>query len=187
MRQTIRELVSDILPFDDVESQHQANVLAWLDSGEQIFRTAKPATPAKHLVSYCLLVDSETDHALLVDHRDAQRWLPTGGHVEPNEHPAVAAQREIAEELQIKPPFHSSIGEVPVFVTVTDTGGLCESHTDVSLWFVFEGSVWDELSPDDREFADARWWPFDDIAPGLSTRFDPHLPRLVKKLRSNGL
>lgn len=32
------------------------------------------------------LVASDTQ-VLLVDHKNAQLWLPTGGHVEPGEHP----------------------------------------------------------------------------------------------------
>ena len=40
------------------------------------------ATPPKHLVSSFALVDH--DHIILVDHKYAERWLPTGGHVEPS-------------------------------------------------------------------------------------------------------
>ncbi|HET6833936.1 MAG TPA: hypothetical protein VFH30_08700 [Acidimicrobiales bacterium] len=54
-------------------------------SGAPIWRTAKPATPPKHLVAYFVLVDSAAHSCLLVDHRLADLWLPTGGHVEPGE------------------------------------------------------------------------------------------------------
>ena len=183
MRDAIRDLVDALRPLDRLEAEHREDVLSWLDSGADIFRTAKPATPPKHLVSYCLVVDRECEHALLVDHRDAQRWLPAGGHIEPGEHPVDAARREIIEELRISPPFHRSVGETPLFVTVTETGGRSQSHTDVSLWFVFEARRDTVLSADDDEFVDARWWAMNDIRPADGVRFDPHLPRFVEKLR----
>ncbi len=182
MREAIRDLVDAISPVDELEAEHRQDVLSWLESDAGIFRTAKPATPPKHLVSYCVVVDRSGEHALLVDHRDAQRWLPAGGHVEPGEHPVDTARREIDEELRISPPFHRSVGEVPLFVTVTKTGGRSQSHTDVSLWFVFEASRDTKLSADEGEFAGVRWWAATDISPAEGVRFDPHLPRFVDKL-----
>jgi hypothetical protein len=67
-------------------------------------------------------------------------------------------------------------------VTVTRTAGISASHTDVSLWFAFDGSTETSLSPDAGEFVDTRWWGFDDIVHTAGTRFDPHLPRFVEKL-----
>ncbi len=183
MRRTVRALIAEIDPLDAIEAEHRADALAWIDSDVEVFRLAKPATPPKHLVSYCLLVDCDTEQILLVDHRDAQRWLPTGGHIEPGEHPAAAAGRELTEELGIEPNFLPGLGRAPLFITVTETAGLSERHTDVSLWFVFEGSVDQTLSPDEREFAGVRWWPFDRIGQEADTAFDPHLARFVQKLR----
>lgn len=182
MRETIRSVVEAITPLDGEESAHRDRVLDWIDSGAEIIRTAKPATPPMHLVSYCVLVDGEGGRALLVDHRDAHRWLPTGGHVEHGEHPADTAQREMLEELGIEPEFHPLVGRNPLMVTVTETAGLSARHTDVSLWFAFDGSGADRLSPDAGEFVGAQWWDFGDIEHGIDTRFDPHLPRFIAKL-----
>lgn len=191
-RGVVRSLVADLDPFDDVEADHRMTTLAWLDSGAPIHRTAKPATPPMHLVSYCLLVDPTARSALLVDHRDAERWLPTGGHVEVDEHPAVAARREMMEELSIDPPFHPRTGSAPLFLTVTETEGRSAPHTDVSLWFVFVGTEGQQVEPDPGEFAGVRWWSFDQVttddavsSEGASTtniRFDNHLNRFLAKL-----
>ena len=184
MRGSTRDMVARVDPLDEVETHHRADILGWIDSGEEIFRAAKPATPPKHLVSYCVLVDTNRRAVLLVDHRDAQLWLPTGGHVDPGEHPAAAARREIAEELAIHPEFHPRTGEDPVLVTVTETGGLSAGHTDVSLWFAFDGSMGQPVRPDAVEFVEARWWPFAEVVHGPETRFDPHLPRFLEKLET---
>lgn len=175
-------MVDEIQPLDLLEADHRDDVLVWIDSGVEIFRTAKPATPPKHLVSYCILVDSEAHQVLLVDHRDAGLWLPTGGHVDLAEHPGDAARREIQEELGIRPAFHAATGDLPV--TVTQTAGVSTSHTDVSLWFAFEGSTTEVLSPDPGEFVAARWWGFGEVVHGPGSRLDPHLPRFVDKLVS---
>ncbi len=73
--------------------------MAWIASGVQIFRTAKPDVPPKHLVAYFALVDPAPRSMLLVDHRNAGLWLPTGGHVEPDEDLAATVTREAREEL----------------------------------------------------------------------------------------
>lgn len=184
VREEIRSLVDGIVPCDHTEAEHRRDVLEWLDHGGEICRTAKPATPPKHLVAYSVLVDTILDQVLLVDHRDAERWLPTGGHVEVGEHPADTASREILEELGLRPRFHPVMGATPLMVTVTRTRGRSEPHTDVSLWFVFDGSSDVQLTPDETEFLDAKWWRFDDVRAGDPVGFDPHLPRFIAKFQA---
>ena len=97
MRAIIREEIERIEPLDALEQATKINVLAWIDSDAEICRIAKPAIPPKHLISYFALVDG--DHILLVDHINAELWLPTGGHVEVGEHPRTTALREAKEKL----------------------------------------------------------------------------------------
>jgi len=74
--QILREILT-ITPHDQVERDHLDAAVAWVRSGAELFRLVKPDTPSKHLVSYFALVDN--GHILLVDHRNAQLWLPAGG------------------------------------------------------------------------------------------------------------
>jgi 8-oxo-dGTP pyrophosphatase MutT (NUDIX family) len=171
-----------IVPGDDTERSHRADALAWVRSDAPVCRVAKPATPPKHLVSYVFLVDPHVRACLLVDHRLAQLWLPTGGHVDPGEHPASTATREAREELGIDPPPLEGLPSNPLFVTVTTTVGLDAGHVDVSLWYVCRGDATSPIHPDPREFASARWWDLDALATADPARFDPHLPRFVAKL-----
>ena len=180
-RSAIRAVIAAIEPFDEVEATHRIEALAWVDGGAPLHRLAKPATPPEHLVSYSLLLDVERQMALLVDHRLAGLWLPTGGHVEPGEEPVDTARRELEEELGVRPPFHPVSGSRPFFITRTRTRGQGE-HTDVSLWYLFAGSSDEAITADPDEFIDAAWWPLANVVHGPSTRFDPHLPRLVSKL-----
>lgn len=178
----VRSLVAKLTPADVVEAEHRREALAWLDSTQDIFRRIAPRTPSPHLVSYFLLTDHVQGRVLLVDHRKAGLWLPSGGHVEPGEHPATTVRREVQEELGIPAVFSPVTGELPMFVTVTETAPRAHRHTDVSLWFVLSSGVNQAIKPDLREFRKVRWWSRDDIRQADPALFDPHLNRMLAKL-----
>lgn len=178
LRQEIQTLVQEIVPLDALERDHRAYALQWLESGAEIFRTAKPATPDPHLVTYFLLVDEAAGKVLLVDHKKAQLWLPTGGHVEPDEHPQETIRRELQEELQVEPEF---LQNAPLFLTVTKTQGSVAEHTDITLWYVLRGSWEQDLEYDREEFQAIRWFSLDALP---LDRTDPHLRRFMQKLQT---
>jgi len=173
----VHALITAIQPADELEAGHRRSALSWLSATDDVFRRSKPAEPPQHLVSYVVPVDPDDGALLLVAHRNAGLWLPPGGHVEPDEHPAVTATRELAEELGV-------VADVtgPAFLTVTRTVGLDSGHTDVSLWFTVPISRSTPLTPDDGEFAGLRWWTRADLAAADPAGFDPHLGRFVAKL-----
>lgn len=167
-------MVAHIPPLDEIESKHIAFSIAWIDSGAELCRVAKPATPDPHLVSYFVLVDG--GDLLLVDHFNAELWLPTGGHVEPNESPRETVVREVSEELGIEAEF---LHPDPIFVTVSQTVGKTSGHTDVSLWFVLRGCRRSTFSFDASEFHSVRWFHKTEVP---HERTDPHLQRFRKKI-----
>src|SRR5688572_26781160 len=174
MRKVIRDEVALIEPFDRLERAHCEDALAWIDSGVELCRLEKPATPPKHLVSYFVLVDH--DYVLLVDHKNAQLWLPSGGHVEPGEHPRATVARELREELGLE---LADASGAPLMLTSTETVGTTAGHTDVSLWYVIDADRGVSLTFDAQEFHSVRWFHFSE-AP--VTRSDPHLGRFLGKL-----
>ena len=176
LKQQIHRDIQNIKPVDNLESIHINDALAWVNSGEEIFRIAKPATPPKHLVSYFALVDG--DYILLVDHKKAELWLPSGGHVEPNESPKTTVEREIIEELNIKADF---IINEPLMVTVTQTVGNTLKHTDVSLWYVVKGDKTQPIKYDEGEFQGVKWFHFDEIP---FEKSEPHMKRFIQKLKN---
>lgn len=176
VREEILHLVSKIDPLDAIERQHIDFVVQWIGSGANICRTAKPATPPTHLVAYCVIVSPEHSKMLLVDHKKALAWLPSGGHVEPDEHPKETVVRETKEELNIEACF---LYEEPLFVTVTETVGDETQHTDVSLWYLLKWHPDDPLTYDQEEFHQIRWFGMDELP---FERSDPHLGRFIKKM-----
>ncbi len=175
MNHRVRSELMQIQPLDALEEAHLNDAIAWIDSGAPLFRLEKPATPPKHLVSYFAVVDNA--HILLVDHKNAQLWLPSGGHVEPDEDPRFTVVREVKEELGLNVALEA-IGP-PIMVTVTETVGLTSGHTDVSLWYVVRGDREAAIDFDKGEFNEVRWFPFA-LVP--LHRSEPHLKRFLAKL-----
>jgi 8-oxo-dGTP diphosphatase len=177
IRFQIRQLISSMIALDKLEQDHINFVLHWIDSGCEIFRTQKPATPNTHLVSYFVIASPEIDRVLLVDHKKAELWLPPGGHVEPNENPKETVTREAKEELGIEADF---LLDGPLFLTVTETVGNVAKHTDVSLWYVLKGHPDLSLDFDPEEFNQISWFQINEIPYQKS---DPHMRRFIEKLK----
>ena len=181
IRSEIKSITSQIQPLDKEEAEHIAFVEKWIDSGAEIFRIAKPATPDPHLVAYFLLIDQDEQRLLLVEHKKANLWLPAGGHVEFNEHPKETVSREILEELGVQADF---LSEKPFFLTVTKTTGDKGKHTDVSLWYILRSSMRTPFQYDEREFHGIQWFTPCEIPVHQS---DPHMSRCVQKLILHGM
>lgn len=184
MKQDIRDEIAGIVPFDALEKEHLTDALQWIDSGANIFRIAKPDKPPKHLVSYFVLIDPEQRSLLLGDHILAQLWLPSGGHVQLNEHPKETVIREAQEELGQRAVFLRN-NQKPFFVTVNQTVGLSAGHTDVSLWYLLRGNIHEPISFERREFNDMTWFTFEEILASHPAIFDRHMHRFIQKLASH--
>lgn len=177
MNTEIYDIIAAIKPYDYLENQHIIDTLSWVKSGASIFRIQKPDVPSKHLVAYFVLWDERARKILLVDHKQAGLWLPTGGHVEIDENPKETVRRECREELNCLAEFYF---EDPIFLTSTVTVGLTAGHTDVSLWYVLKGDHTQPYEFDYNEFNDIRWFGLDEIPYGHS---DPHMKRFINKLQ----
>ncbi len=179
MRHTVLSELQGIEPLDALEQTHLLDARSWVNSGAPLCRVAKPSTPPKHLVAYFALVDQS--HILLVDHKNAQLWLPPGGHVEPGESPRLTVVRELHEELGVCMALQD-VG-APLMVTVTQTVGLTAGHTDVSLWYLVYSARDTAFVFDAGEFNAVRWFAFDDVPLG---RCEPHLQRFLAKIARTG-
>jgi 8-oxo-dGTP diphosphatase len=183
----VAAVVGAIRPGDPLERQHRDDTLAWLLSTDDVFYRTPPRTPPKHLAAYAAFQDEADGSILLVDHRRSGLWLPAGGHVEPGEDPADAAEREAAEELGADATFLDP-SRAPVFLTATETVGPPERrHVDVSLWYLLRGSRQDLLTPDPVELAGFRWWTPQELVAADPGLFDPHLGRFLAKARHGNL
>lgn len=182
MTETIRPIIEQIEPFDEIENEHIRDVLAWIDSGAELYRISKPDNPPKHLVSYFLLFDEHNQSVMLIDHIKSGLWLPSGGHVEPGEHPRTTVTREADEELQIAASFNTPFKDNPLFVTVARTVGHGQ-HTDVSLWYIIAGNQDEQLNYDKGEMNGYKWQKLDEVLATNIRQLDPCMHRFVRKMQ----
>jgi 8-oxo-dGTP pyrophosphatase MutT (NUDIX family) len=184
LRVVISGLVAGVRPVDAQETADQAAIGDWIESGLPLFRTAAPATPPKHLVSYVVPLDAAGRSVLLGDHVKSGLWLPPGGHVEAGEDPRGTVERETLEELGIPASFHPRVGaRAPFFLTANPTRGE-HRHVDVSMWFVLDCGRDVELHPDPREFRSVRWYNIDEQLEWPADVFDPQMTRFIRKLKA---
>ncbi|MFI0968208.1 NUDIX hydrolase [Streptomyces sp. NPDC021080] len=181
-RAHLLELVDAIEPWDNLERTHLEAAAQWIVGGASLHRVRKPDIPAMHLVSYFVALDNTRGQQLLVAHRKAGLWLPTGGHVEPDEDPWAAAVRECREELGIEATASSITGELPFFLTVTETRGP-GAHTDVSLWYLLDTDADSITSYDQGEFDAVRWLTDEQVLEESGELLDPHMHRFTHKLQ----
>ncbi|MGW6055379.1 NUDIX hydrolase [Streptomyces sp. NPDC055189] len=181
-RAHLLELVDAIEPWDDLERTHLRTAKQWLQSGAPAYRVRKPDVPAMHLVCYFVALDDSAGRQLLVAHRKAGLWLPTGGHVEPDEDPWAAVVRECSEELGIDAVASPIAGEHPFFLTVTRTRGQGQ-HTDVSLWYLLSADPNTIASFDQGEFDAIRWLTDEEVLQEQDEVLDPHMHRFTRKLQ----
>lgn len=174
----LHTMISRLLPTDALEQNHITDTCQWINSGAPLFRLQKPAIPPKHLCVYFVLVDIKKQQILLVDHRQAGLWLPSGGHVELDEHPHETVKRECLEELGVRAEF---ISPAPFFLTSTLTQGLQPGHIDVSLWYILKGDSHQEYTFDAQEFHTIRWFSFEEIP---YEKAEPHMKRFISKLKT---
>ncbi len=186
VREQIKKIIRQISPFDEIEKAHQADAIAWIDSGVEIFRIERPATPPKHLVTFTVFIDPILKKLLLLNHRKALLMLPNGGHVDKNELPFNAAIREMREEMNEEGRFLFD-SKVPLFLDQMQTVGLTAGHTDVTLWYVFERDstkpINDKSEEFTKEFDGYMWFTFKEVLNIDIEKLNPNMHRFIKKLQ----
>ncbi len=177
MRNEILSQIQNIQPWDDLEKNHIQFVTDWILSGADLCRIQKPNIPNIHLVSYFVLIDFIHMKILLGEHKKANLWLPSGGHVEPDELPLDTVKRECREELRMDPDFFSS---EPFFITVAPINEKGILHQDVSLWYLLQGDSKIPIAFCEEEYRSVQWFDIHNIP--SSNQSDPNIERFRDKL-----
>ncbi len=129
-------------------------------------------TGIRHFTASAIVFD-DAERVLLVHHNKVGQWLYPGGHIDPNEDPAQAAQREVLEETGVQtqvisdemfahpavtthaPPY--TIIEMPV------TDSKVGPHHHIDLVYVLSAVSGDLIAQLD-EVGSARWVSVADLA-----------------------
>jgi 8-oxo-dGTP pyrophosphatase MutT (NUDIX family) len=130
-------------------------------------------TGIRHFTASAIVLDGH-NRVLLVHHNKLGRWLYPGGHIDPNEDPAQAAQREVLEETGIHTQVisHSAMFTHPAVTThatpytiiemdVTDAA--VGPHRHIDLVYVLR-AVSGNLTAQLDEVRSVRWVPIEELA-----------------------
>lgn len=146
--------LSKIIPMSIDEENDVGSIIRWVKKESDIYRISPPNIPQKHLVVYFILINN--DSILLVNHKKAGGWIPTGGHVDVNESLRSTVQREAKEELFID--IDHVLFDRPIMVSSIETSSETLSHTDVIVWYAIDASFLSIQAYDQSEFYDIAWF-----------------------------
>ncbi|MFH0890120.1 MAG: NUDIX hydrolase [Candidatus Aenigmatarchaeota archaeon] len=101
---------------------------------------------------------------LLIHHRKLDKWLPPGGHINENETPDEALEREFAEELNLKIEILNKVAvasegnikkqlAVPFYVNVHSVG----DHDHCCLFYLCRPINQEQLEVNKSELKDFMW------------------------------
>ena len=99
------------------------------------------------------------DRVLLAQRADTGRWSTVSGIVEPGEHPAIAAVREVQEETGVTAEVER-LAAVSVTEPITYPNGDRTQFTDLTFRCRYVGG---EAHVADDESLDVGWFPLDDL------------------------
>jgi len=109
------------------------------------------------------------DKVLLVHHRELNKWLPVGGHVELDEDPEEAFFREVKEEcgLEIeilgeKPQIESKGTKFLYAPAFSDIHDISETHKHIGLYY-FAKAESNNVVLNKKEHTEIRWFSREDL------------------------
>jgi 8-oxo-dGTP pyrophosphatase MutT (NUDIX family) len=109
------------------------------------------------------------DKVLLIHHKQLNKWLPIGGHIELNEDPEEALFREVKEEcgLEIeviadKPAIESSGTKFLYTPAFLDIHKISETHRHVGLVYLARSKS-DKFIFNEEEHKDIKWFSSEDL------------------------
>jgi ADP-ribose pyrophosphatase YjhB (NUDIX family) len=108
----------------------------------------------------------EHGRVLLLSHAGLDEWMYPGGHVDPGEHPAAAAEREALEETGLTVAAENLVA-VTVSPMLTYANGDKAQHLEMAFACRI---VSGEAHVADSESADVRWFPLGGL-PELRDRY----------------
>jgi 8-oxo-dGTP pyrophosphatase MutT (NUDIX family) len=145
----------------------------------------------RHFCTTVYVTNRKMDKFLLIKHKKLGRWLPPGGHVDPNELPCTAGERETFEEtgvrISLKNPCPAFRGDLlqPLGMQLNVVAEGEHEHMD----FIYTAIAEDENLIENKDETDGIGWF--DVETILSESFNTFpsvriwVERIVESQREN--
>lgn len=140
-----------------------------------IYRTQ---SHVRHFTVTGYVVNKDKTKLLLINHKKLNKWLPAGGHLEENEVPHEAAEREVLEEtgitvtlLDMGDPDFELQGvvddQIPrpyaMFYQIIPKNTKDDEHIHLDMLYVFEADEAHQTNAQLDEVSDVRWWTKEEV------------------------
>lgn len=132
-----------------------------------------------HITGSAWIVDETKTHALLIHHKNLNRWLQPGGHADGDENVLGVAMREANEETGLirLAQLYNGVFDLDIHPIPERNGFPQHFHYDVR--FLFQASQHDELKISE-ESTDLKWIALTEIA--SLTQHNSSILRMIEKL-----
>lgn len=135
----LREQIAAFTPWNEQEQRDKQELLAWLDSGADIYTRR---CGAAHLTASAWVVSPDREKALMAYHNLYDSWAWLGGHADGMEDLRAVAEKEVREEsgLEELRPLDDGIFSLEI-LTVDGhekRGRYVCSHLHLNVTYLFE-------------------------------------------------
>ncbi len=122
--------------------------------------------PTTHFCSYFFPYRLSDKKVFLVAHKKSGLWLSPGGHIDPGETPAAAAEREMREELGIERRLTEEKPQLLTITYITRDVRACTVHFDIWYFVPMDGVTL--TTEKEGEFDNARWFTIKEAGEALT-------------------
>jgi 8-oxo-dGTP pyrophosphatase MutT (NUDIX family) len=123
----------------------------------------------------------EGDRTMLHWHKKLQLWLPPGGHIDPDEDPIQAVEREVREETGIEAVVEGLLGDVTYHFGRQDARGERERVLKRVRFFLMR-ACGGRFADRDAEMDYVRWFPLPEAERSLTYENERALVRRAREL-----
>lgn len=113
-----------------------------------------------HLTASAIVVSPDRKQVLLIHNRALDRFLAPGGHVDPGEMPAQAAQRELFEETGLTAtPLQTLPIDIDIHLIPARPSRHEDAHRHFDFRYLMTGDPEQKCQIDGEEIVSASWKP----------------------------
>lgn len=185
---TLREQIEAFVPYNEQEAQDKQELLAWLDSGVDIYSRR---CNAAHLTASGWVVSPDRQQVLLAYHNLYDSWAWLGGHADGMTDLQAVAAKEVREEsgLVTLTPLGDGIFSLEI-LTVDGhekRGRYVSSHLHLNLTYLFQADPRSPVRCKEDENSSVAWFPTSQVLeqstePWFCRRIYPKLMEKAQKI-----
>jgi 8-oxo-dGTP pyrophosphatase MutT (NUDIX family) len=137
----------------------------------------------RHATASAIVLNPARDKVLLIFAKKYDRWLQPGGHVEPGEHPYMAAKREMEEETGVVAlDCFPNVFDIDIHEAVHVTDPKEVTHLDLRFLCIADDTL--ALPRETEEANKIAWVPLENIGDGTLGNSRLRLAKKISALSS---